>query len=164
VIYHGLPWFVVREAIARGDSTSIETGARDLAFYREGWSPPHRDGVMVRVSQSEHAIVDVPLPEQRDYDIVLRIDPVVPGTQERVSVLFNRHLVAALRLTWNPERVGSYRFPVRASMVRESDNEITIVPETLVEASRAGPRFAWLDPRQRVGVRLWYVRVLPLRR
>jgi hypothetical protein len=163
-LYYGLPWFVAREAIAKGDSTSLETGARDRVFYRDGWSPPHRDGVTVRVSRAERASVRVPLPEQRDYDIVLRIDPVVPGTQERVDVLFNRYYVGALRLTWNPERVGSYRIPVRASMVRVGSNEVTIIPDELVEASAGGPRFGWLDPAERVGVRLWYIRVLPLAR
>ena len=37
--YLGLPWYVTREAIAQGESTSIETGARDRVFYRSGWSP-----------------------------------------------------------------------------------------------------------------------------
>jgi hypothetical protein len=78
-----------------------------------------------------------------------------------VNVLFNRHFVAALRLSWNPERVGSYRVPIQAHMVRTGSNELTIIPDTLVTASSAGPRFAWLDPSDRLGVRLWYVRVLP---
>jgi hypothetical protein len=40
-------------------------------------------------------------------------------------------------------------------------NELALLPRTLVAASAAGPRFGWLDPNDRVGVRLWYVRVLP---
>ena len=162
VTYHALPWYVIREAIAHGDSTSIETGARDRVFYRSGWSPPHRDGVMVRVSHADRSSVRIPLPDRRDYYIVLRIDPVVPATQERVQVLFNRHLVGALKLTWNPERVGSYRMPIRAHMVRVGSNELTIIPETLVSAPSAGPRFAWVDQTRQLGVRLWYVRVLPI--
>jgi len=31
-----------------------------------------------------------------------------------------------------------------------------------VTAGSAGPRFAWLDAGERIGVRFWYVRVLPL--
>jgi hypothetical protein len=93
------------------------------------------------------------------YDIVLRIDPVDPESQERVSVLFNRHFVGALRLSWNPERVGSYRVRVLPHMVR-STNELTIIPGSLVAAGSAGPRFAWLDSDDRIGVRLWYVRVI----
>jgi hypothetical protein len=161
LVYYELPWFVTREAIAKGESTSLETGPRDRTFYRDGWSPPHVEGITVRVSRADRSIVRVPLAEKRDYAIVLRIDPVAPGAQERVNVLFNRHFVAALRLSWNPERVGSYRVPVRADMVRVGSNELTLVPETLVAASSAGPNFAWLDPAETIGVRIWYVRVLP---
>jgi hypothetical protein len=34
------------------------------------------------------------------------------------------------------------------------------LPDTTVTAESAGPRFAWLDPADRIGVRLWYLRVL----
>jgi hypothetical protein len=159
VTYFALPWFVIREAIANGGSTSVETGARDLLFYRSGWSATHTEGITVRVSRGERSTVRIPLPAARDYDIVLRIDPVDPESQERVSVLFNRHFVGALRLSWNPERVGSYRVRVLPHMVR-STNELTIIPGSLVAAGSAGPRFAWLDPDDRIGVRLWYVRVV----
>ena len=161
--YFVLPWFVIREAIAYGESTSVETGGRDLIFYRSGWSRPHREGVTVtvRVSRGERAIVRIPLLAKRDYEIVLRLDPVAPGKQERVSVLFNKQLVGALRLTWNPERVGSYRVLVPERMVRGGSNELAIIPASLVPAGSAGPQFAWLDPGDQAGVRLWYVRVLP---
>ena len=33
--YFGMPWLVLREAIAHNESTSIETGERDRVFYRE---------------------------------------------------------------------------------------------------------------------------------
>ncbi len=89
------------------------------------------------------------------------MDPVDPARTEPVSVLLNHHLVGVLRLSWNPERVGAYRVLVADHMVR-SDNELTIIPGALVAAGSAGPRFAWLDPAERIGVRLWYVRVLPL--
>jgi Dolichyl-phosphate-mannose-protein mannosyltransferase len=158
--YFVLPWFVTREAIASGDSTSVDTGERDLLFYRHGWSPAHQEGITVRVSRGERSVVRIPLAARRDYDIVLRIDPVDPETQGRVSVLFNRHLVGLLRLSWDPERVGSYRVRVREDMVR-STNKLTIIPDTLVSAGSAGPRFAWLDAADRIGVRLWYVRILP---
>lgn len=161
ILYVGLPWFVVREAIAAGDSTSVETGRRDLVFYRSGWSAPHAEGVTVRVSRGERSTVHLPLAGRRDYDIVLRLDPADPSAQDRASVLLNGHLVGLLRLTWDPGRVGAYRVRVKAHMVR-SDNQLTIIPSTLVTAGAAGPRFAWLDAGGRIGVRLWYVRVLPL--
>jgi hypothetical protein len=161
IAYFVLPWFVTREAIADGASTSVNTGERDLVFYRSGWSPPHNEGIIVRISRGDRSVVRIPLPEKRHYDIVLRIDPVDPARPEPVSVLFNRHLVGVLRLSWNPERVGSYRVRVADHMVR-SDNELTIIPGAVVAAGSAGPRFAWLDPADRIGVRLWYVRVLPM--
>jgi hypothetical protein len=161
VVYAGAPWFVIREAIGRGESTSIETGSRDQVFYRSGWTAPHREGIWVRVSRGERSRVQIPLAAARTYDIVLRIDPADPARQDRVSVLFNGHFVGALRLSQNPDRVGSYSVRVQPHMVR-SDNELVIVPETLVAAGSAGPRFSWIDPDERIGVRLWYVRVIPL--
>jgi hypothetical protein len=107
--YLGMPWYVIREAIADGESTSIETGDRDRVFYRRGWSPSHVENITVRVSRDERAVVRLPLPERRAYDLVLRLDPVTPTAPETVDVLFNRHLVGRFRLSWNPERVGSYR-------------------------------------------------------
>ena len=159
--YLGLPWYVTREAIAHGESTSIETGDRDRIFYRRGWSPPHLENITVRVSRDLRAVVRLPLPERRAYDMVLRIDPVTPTAPEQVDVLFNRHLVGRLRLTWNPERVGSYRLQLRQDIVTAGSNELIIVPASVMPAASAGPRFAWLDPAERIGVRLWYVRVLP---
>jgi len=155
------PWFVVRESIAAGEATSVETGPRDRVFFRRGWSSPHVEGVTVRVSRGARSSVRIPLPARRDYELVLRVDPVIPGTQDRVNILFNGHFIATLRLLWNPERVGSYRIPLPQQVVRAGRNELTIVPDTLVAAGTAGPRFAWLDPAEQVGVRLWYVRVLP---
>lgn len=130
-------------------------------FYRSGWSAPHADNITVRVSRDERAVVRLPLPEKRAYDIVLRIDPVTPTSPERVDVLFNRRLVGRLRLSWDPERVGSYRLRVREDVVNAGSNELIVIPASTVPAGSAGPWFAWLDPADRIGVRLWYVRVLP---
>ena len=103
------------------------------------------------------AVVRLPLPQRRAYDMVLRIDPVTPTAPEQVDVLFNRHLVGRLRLSWNPERVGSYRLHLRQDIVTAGSNELIIVPASVMPAASAGPRFAWLDPAERIGVRLWYV-------
>jgi 4-amino-4-deoxy-L-arabinose transferase-like glycosyltransferase len=159
--YFGVPWYVTRESIAQGESTSIETGPRDRIFYRSGWSAPHVENITVRVSRSERPVVRLPLPVKRPYDLVLRIDPITATTPERVDVLFNRHLVGRLRLSWNPERVGSYRLTLREDIVNAGSNELIIIPSTMTPAGSAGQRFAWLDPADRIGVRLWYVRILP---
>ena len=73
------------------------------------------------------------------------MDPVAPGTQQRVRVLLNRRMVGLLDLSWDPERVGSYRVTLPAEAVRAGRNELVIIPEHTVAAGDAGPRFAWLE-------------------
>ena len=113
------------------------------------------------MSTGPRSAVHIPLPSRRAYDLVLRLDPVAPETEQRVSVLFNGRLVGLLRLTFDAQRVGTYRMSLPADAVRPGSNELRIIPEQTIAAGAAGPRFAWLDPDQRIGVRLWYVRVLP---
>ena len=161
VVYLGLPWFVTREAIVKGEATSLETGARDLVFYRSGWFPPRQDGVTVRISRGPRSLVRLPLPQKRACDIVLRLDPVTAAAPSVVHVLFNGHLVGVFRLGSDPQRVGSYRFRVHEDMIWRR-NELAIVPDSLVAAGGAGERFGWIDPAEQIGVRLWYVRVLPV--
>jgi hypothetical protein len=96
----------------------------------------------------------------KPYEVVLRFDPVAPDIQQRVTVLFNRQLLGTLKLSWNPERMGSYRLSLPVAWTRDGDNEITLVPDTLVAAAAGGPRYAWLDPAEKLGVRVWYLRVL----
>ena len=157
----GLPWLSVREALAQGEDVSILTGERDTVFYRSGWSAPHHDGVTFRVSQAERATVQLPLPARAPYDLIVRADPVAPGVQRQLTVLFNGHLVSRVPLTWDPQRMGSHRIALRPDVVRVGRNQVTLVPDVLVPAARAGPAFAWLPADRRLGVRLWYVRVLP---
>ncbi len=158
--YIALPWFVVREAVALREDVSIEAGPRDRLFFGEGWSAPHRDGVLVRVSRRERTTVRFPLPERRSYDIVVRLDPVAPDLQRRMTLLLNRQLLGTLHLRSDPIRMGAYRLHLPQDQVRTGSNELTIVPDALVSAASAGPRFAWLDPVEQIGIRLWYVRVL----
>jgi len=160
-IYFVLPWYVIRESIVRGESTSIETGERDRVFFRSGWSPLHVDNIPFRVSRTERAVVRLPLPQKRAYDIALRIDPITPTSPEQVDVLFNRTLVGRFRLSLNPERVGSYRIHVRDEIVTAGSNELILIPTSLTPSLSAGPRYAWLGPSERLGLRMWYVRVVP---
>ena len=159
-MYFVLPWFVVREAIASGNDISVETGTRDRVFFGAGWSAPYRDGLTFRVSEAERSVIRIPLPSRRIYQIVLRLDPVAPERQRRAIVLLNRQLLANLQLTSNPDRVGTYSLQLPADKVRVGINELTIVPDALVPAGAAGSRFAWRNPQDLLGVRLWYVRVL----
>jgi hypothetical protein len=159
--YLVMPWLTAREAIGADDAVNIAAGPRDRVFFRQHWSSPHVDGsVTSRVSRNERASVHVPLPQKRAYEIALRIDPVAPDVQKRVTVLLNRRLLAPLLLSWNAERVGSYRLTLPAEWVRAGDNEIELIADTMVPAVAGGARFAWLRPDERVGLRLWYLRVL----
>jgi 4-amino-4-deoxy-L-arabinose transferase-like glycosyltransferase len=159
--YMALPWFTTKEAIANGEAVTIEATSRGWVFYRQGWSQSHAEGLAnVRVSRGARTTVHIPLPAKRPYEVVLRLDPVAPGRQERVSVLFNSQLVGRIGLTWDPQRVGSHRVSLPADWVKVGDNQITLVPETTVSAGSAGERFTWLDPAEVIGVRMWYVRVL----
>lgn len=160
-LYMALPWFMAREAIARGEAATLEADERGRVFYRQGWSKAHAEGLAnVRVSRDARTSVHLPLPKKRSYEVVLRLDPVAPERQDRVDVLFNQQLVGRIRLTWDPQRVGAHRVYLPIQWVKVGDNELTLVPETRVTAGSAGPRFAWLDPADTVGVRMWYVRVL----
>jgi hypothetical protein len=158
--YVVLPWFVVRETIARDDDVNIQTGSRDAVFFGAGWSRPYLDGLTFRVSQAERSSIRFPLPARRTYQIVLRLDPVAPDRQHRATILLNRQLLAILQLRVNPERVGTYPVQLPSDKVRVGINELTIVPDTLVPAGLAGSRFSSRDPQELLGVRLWYVRVL----
>jgi 4-amino-4-deoxy-L-arabinose transferase-like glycosyltransferase len=158
--YVALPWFVVRETIAARSDVSVVTGGRDSTFFGAGWSEPYADGLTFRVSRAEHAVIRIPLPERRPYQIVLRLDPVAPERQRRAVVLLNRQLLATLILTSSPDRVGAYPLVLPADKVRVGMNELTIVPDLLVPATSAGSRYASQDPNEQLGVRLWYVRVL----
>ena len=159
--YVVMPWFVKREAMAAAEDVNFETGGRDRAFYRRGWTAPHTDGAVTsRVSQLERASVHFPLPQKREYEIVLRMDPVAPETQTRATILFNGRIVGRVPLSLNPERVGSYRLRLPEDAVRAGANEIQLIPETMAVAAAAGPRLAWIEPNARVGLRFWYLRVL----
>jgi 4-amino-4-deoxy-L-arabinose transferase-like glycosyltransferase len=159
--YMALPWFTTREAIANREAVTIEANDRGRVFYRSGWSASRAEGLAhIRVSRGARTTVHIPLPEKRPYEVVLRLDPVAPGRQQRVNVLFNSQIVGRIGLTWDPQRVGAHRVSLPAAWVKVGGNEITLVPETTVTAGSAGERFAWLDPAEVIGVRMWYVRVL----
>lgn len=160
--YVTLPWLVVRETVASGQDVSIDAGPRDGLFFDGGWSNPRPDGVMVRVSTAARSVIRFPLPVRRAYDVVVRLDPAVPGRQQRVAVLFNRQLIGTLKLAVDAARMGSYRLRLPAALVRRGSNELMVVPDTLVAAGAAAPRLGWIDPARPVGVRLWYVRILGL--
>lgn len=161
VLYLWLPWFVVRESIAAGEPTSLPNGRRDAVFYGPGWSAPRDDGVTVRVSVGDRSEIQLPLPSRRDYGLVLRVDPVDPNVGQRLRVFFNGRPVGLLPLAWNPERIGSYRIGLPFDATRERRNTLVLAVEPTIAVGDADPRFAWMAPGERIGIRLWYVRVTP---
>jgi hypothetical protein len=161
-LYLAMPWLVVREVLARGHDATVGAGPRDGTFFRRGWSPPHADGtVTARVSLADRAVVWIPLPARRAYDVVLRFDPVSPELQHRVVVLLNQHVIAQLNVGWDPQRVGGYRVQFPEQYVKAGANELALVPDVLVPRAAAGARFEWVPGGEHFGVRLWHVRLLP---
>ena len=160
-LYMALPWFTVREAIANGEAANIMADRRGWVFYREDWSETHAEGLArVRVSRGARTTLHFPLPKKREYQVVIRVDPVAPERQNRLDVLFNSQLVRKIDLLWDPQRFGSYRLTLPADWVVVGENKLTLIPGTTVTAGSAGSRFTWLDPADVVGVRMWYLRVL----
>ena len=143
-IYATLPWFVVREAVGRGESVSVEAGSRDQVFFRSGWSPPQAGGnVTVRISREPRAVVHFPLPARGDYDVVLRVDPLEADTAPAL-ILFNQQFVARFNLERTAGRVGSYRVTLPRQWQKPGDNAVAIVSSLPA------------------GVRLWFVRIIPM--
>jgi hypothetical protein len=146
----GLPVLVAREAIAAGEDTSISAGPRDTAFFRGAWASGVANGnVTLRAIAGNDATVVVPLPRADDYSMTLRLDPFPRPVDAAavelpsVEVFVNGQFVRHLDLTWNPDRVGSYRVPVPRHALRSGTNRVL------------------LRPRQPGSVALWYVRVHP---
>jgi hypothetical protein len=163
LVYQRLPYYVARERVARGESTSLEAGGRDRSFFRDGWLPPEKDGVVTaRVTAGSRASLRVPLPAGAEYALVLRMDPVTPDAPSDVTVLLYRQIIGRLALTVDPQRVGSYRLEVPPAMRRAGPNDLEIVADRAVPAGQAGDRYAHFDPAQPIALRFWYLRVIPL--
>jgi hypothetical protein len=155
------PWVVVREDIRGGGGTSVQAGARDRVFFGGGWTEPHAGNITVRVTRAERAAIRIPLPEKRSYDLVLRMDPVTPTSPQRADVLFNKRLIGRLQLSFDPQRVGSYRMRISPDVVRRWSNSLVLIPSATVPAGKTGGMFGWIDPADAIAIRLWYIRVIP---
>jgi hypothetical protein len=158
-----LPLLVMNESLRVNEDVSIMAGSGDTLFFAEGWSVPVDDGITVRLSQGPSSALRFPLPRQQNYDLTLRLDPF-PRPIGRdtsglptVSAFVNGVLISSWRLTWDPERMGSYTIHVPAALVRIGINRLAIVATddagqvaTAAPGTQGHPRF-----------RLWYLRVLP---
>ena len=162
--YVMLPRAMYREALAAGEPVNIPTSARDEWLLVGSWSDPIRgDNVVARVALSERVAVRLPMSRHTDYWLTLRLDPAEtpdPARQPSVTVFLNRHALAVLHLTRNPERVGAYRMRVPKDMIR-SWNRLDFVASHMVPAGEAGVHFATLPADTPVAFRFWYVRLDP---
>jgi hypothetical protein len=159
------PWWIAQERLTAGEAAMIESGWRDAPFFPDGWSDPHGKGnVTVRASLAPIVDIRLPLLPHTDHDLTIRMDPPDrPGLTATAAIFVNRHHLGDVALVSTEGRMGSYRFSIPADLV-EGANRLRIMAPTLVPAGQAGPQFAFLPPDQLVGLRLWYVRVVPRRR
>jgi hypothetical protein len=165
VLYLTLPYLVIREALAAGESVSIGATDRDGMFFSSGWSQRIGSGnVYVRVAVGDRVSLRVPLPLAADHTLTLRMDgPFVadPAHQPKITVFWNRSNVGQVRFTNDPGRVGAYRVRIPRELAGRSSNRLDLVASHTVRADQSGPRFAWLPGDTPVAFYLWYVRIEP---
>jgi hypothetical protein len=161
--YVSLPYFVVRESLQYGVTTSINTGERDWVFYTRGWSKPRTHGaVTARVMIGEQGTIRFPIPVMRTYRLTLRADPATPELPRRVVLFLNGRILFPFGLGFDPTRVGSYSVDVSPDRLRSGANELTLIADKAIPAETAGDRYAWLPASTPVSLRVWYIRLDPL--
>jgi hypothetical protein len=159
-----MPYIVMHESLAEGDAAMIRAGERDRFLLAQGWSDlVVTHNVTTRFSTEPAASIRLPLPQTRPYKLFLRIDPLhyPEAPTQRVHISLNGEAVSVLDLAWNPERVGEYSFMLPAASVRRGPNMLTLRAETMVPISRAGTAFPEVPRDRDVGLRLWYMLVVP---
>ena len=142
----------------------IRAGTRDRWLFSGGWSELTVSGnVVSRFATDQTATLVVPLPEARPYKFVLRLDPLGDSAtlRQKVRVLINQQTVEVLQLQWDPERVGQYEVSPPAGVLRRGMNEITLQSENMVSIGHTGDAFPEIPRDRDVGVRLWYVLIVP---
>ncbi len=158
------PYLVARESLATNNATTIGAGPKDGVFFGEGWSPLVVGGnVVARLQTAERSTLWVPLPARRPYRLVIRMDPIPfdGAPPQRVRVLLDGREIAALALTWNPQRVGAYQIEVPADVVPGGRARLEFVSDYRLPLDRAGSAFPELPRSVSAGLRLWYVRLTP---
>jgi len=161
----GMPALTAAEALQQRRPAALEAGPRDRWLLRRGWSGLSVTGnVTTRFATSMSAEIALPLPEQRDYRLVLRVDPIprddLPA--QRVGVELNGVTLGLLELTWDPDLVGRYELDVPRHLVAPKTNVLRLRPEALFEAGPIVDRYPALSPDDRVGLRFWYVLIQPV--
>jgi hypothetical protein len=144
------PPIVFREMLANGDEVTIAAGSRDTRFFAEGWPRlQHSPPVVTRVARGTRATIRIPLPDARDYDALVRVDPSTeplrPGEiPAPIQLLLNGRLIGVCHSGSAPARMGFCRLRLPADGVRPGMNRLTLVTDepngfrvSLVRVTRA---------------------------
>jgi hypothetical protein len=82
---------------------------------------------------------------------------------QHVRVSIGGRLAGEVALAWNPDRVGSYEFALPLGVKPSWRVRVDLEPDQRAPVSRAADAFPELPRDQQVGVKLWYVAVIPPR-
>lgn len=165
VWWWGMPVLVAREALRQGRGAVVIAGSRDGWLLGSGWTRLSVTGnVTARFGTGEWSEIVLPLPESRDYGLVLRVDPIprddLPA--QRLHVELNGATLGQLELSWNPDRVGAYELAIPRRLVRPGANVLRLRADALVGAGPVVDRYPALRPDDLVGFRFWALVIRPI--
>jgi 4-amino-4-deoxy-L-arabinose transferase-like glycosyltransferase len=157
------PSLVFTEALQTRSEATLTAGTRDRWSFDWGWSSPVRSGnVVMRVATGDAAL-ELPLPDEDDYPVTLRMDPFPPPPNQTsiplpsVELTLNGAQVATIPLAWTPGRVGGYNIVLPRTAVRRGTNQLVFrVVRSTTDSDASAPG---ITPGGAIG--LWYVRVRP---
>lgn len=158
------PYFVAREGLLAGESTSVAAGDNDGVFFGAGWTGLVHSGMVTsRFANAERATLRVPLPERRAYHVVLRMDaiPDPAGTPQRVRLFIDNRPAGVFDLTWNEERVGAVTLDLTKDDVSPGRARLDFLADRVAPLGQAVAAFPDLPAAAPVAFRLWYVRLTP---
>lgn len=158
---------LVREAARADGGYSIVAGPGDGLFFREGWYPPVRTGMVTgRYSHGAKAALRVPIFEREDVVLSFRMQACsdTPEPRRDVRVTINGAEHATLPVVWDPQRARSYDVTVPGASLRPGWNRVELAADGASVMPAGESRYLALDPGSESAFFLWYVRVEPARR
>ena len=158
-----LPMLQNIDELWRGRTTSIVAGPYDTLYFGDGWQPRQQLGnQVVRFVEGGLGTLRVPLLGGRAYRVLLRLDPNPDSSEAAaiVGVSLNRERLLPLRLTYDPERIGSYELLIPAGWTRTGLNRLDLLA-VAVRSPRVAP--GGTEPSAaKSAFMIWYVRFEPL--
>jgi hypothetical protein len=143
-----LPAAVARETLRDERVVTVSAGARDRAFFVEGWQGPRVDGnVTSRVTSGASGRLRLPVAAGAPWELLLRMDPAPPPAGDAplpvVRLFVDGQPAGRVELIWDPLRIGGYVVPMPVSL------RDWVELELLVEPGAARPE----------ALRFWYAQV-----